>query len=91
MGEYLSFKKLITPTLVRILFWLALVVIVLHAISLIFGGEFWAGIVYLLLGPVAVRVYCEILIVIFEMNNTLTEIRDNQSRSPNSAPPPYSS
>lgn len=78
MGEYLSFKKLITPTLVRILFWLAIIVVLFHAIALIFGGEFWAGLAFLLLGPIGVRVYCEILIVIFEMNNTLTEIRDNQ-------------
>ncbi len=79
MGEYVSFDKLITPALVRVIFWLSLVVVLFNGISHIFTkGEFWLGILILLLGPLVVRVYCEIVIVLFQMNNTLTEIRDAQ-------------
>ena len=78
MGEYLSFRKLITPTLVQFLFWILVVVAIFSALGSIFSGEFWRGILILIVGPLAIRVYCEIVIVIFQINNTLTEIRDNQ-------------
>jgi len=78
MGEYLNFDKLITPALVRVLFWALLVVDIMVAISDMFSGYFWRGLAILLLGPIGIRVYCEIVIVIFQINNTLTEIRDAQ-------------
>jgi hypothetical protein len=33
------------------------------------------GVLVLILGPVAVRIYCEILIIFFRINETLTEIK----------------
>jgi hypothetical protein len=78
MGEYLNFDKLITPTLVRVLFWISLVAIVLTALGEMFSGFFWRGVLILVLGPLGARVYCEIVIVIFQINNILTEIRDGQ-------------
>jgi hypothetical protein len=76
MGEYLSFKKLITPTLVQVLFWAAVVGNTI--VALFYMGGFWLGLIRLVVGPIVIRVFCEGLIVIFEINNTLTEIRDNQ-------------
>ena len=86
MGEYLSFDKLITPTLVRILFWALVVVSILVAISDIFGGSFWRGVAIFFLGPLVARVYCEIIIVLFQINNILTEIRDEQRDAARRAP-----
>lgn len=80
MGEYLSFDKLITPALVRIVFWLGLAGVLFNALALMFSGSFWTGLGILILGPFVVRIWCEIMIVIFQINNTLTEIRDNQNR-----------
>ena len=40
------------------------------------GAMVLAGLLVILLGPVVVRVYCEILIVIFSINDTLTEIKN---------------
>ena len=91
MGEYWSFDKLITPALVRAMFWILLVVVLFNGLSHLFGGEFWMGLLILIVGPLGVRIYCEIVIVIFQINNTLTEIRDNQSRNAApavSSPPP---
>ena len=88
MGEYLSFEKLLTPLLVRVLFWIGLVISILSALGSIFTGEFTRGLLILILGPLATRIYCEIIIVVFQINNTLTEIRDNQIRN---SPPPSAS
>jgi hypothetical protein len=84
--DFLTFKKMITPTIIQILFWvLAGLAIILGLVGILkgatsnFGGgsQVLGGLLMLVLGPIAVRVYCEILIVIFRMNETLGEIRDS--------------
>lgn len=80
MEDYLTFKKMITPVIIQIVFW------VLAALAVI-GGLFTltqnliGGILFILLGPIVVRVYAEILIVLFEMNSALQDIRAQGTRS----------
>ncbi len=38
------------------------------------------GFFAMLLGPIAVRIYCELLIIFFRMNETLTDIRNDLNR-----------
>ena len=76
MNEYLSFKKLITPVFIQGFFWVAVAVCTITA--LFDSGGFWAGLLQLLFGPIVIRIFCESLIVVFEINETLTEIRDIQ-------------
>jgi hypothetical protein len=87
MGEYLSFKKLITPLLVQVLFWFAIASNTIDA--LFYSDSFLEGVFLLIGGPIVIRIVCEALIVAFEINNTLTEIRDNQ-RLAQPAPMPVS-
>jgi len=39
------------------------------------GPNVLKGMLLLFLGPIAVRIYCEILIIFFRINETLTEIK----------------
>jgi hypothetical protein len=39
------------------------------------GPNVLKGFLLLFLGPIAVRIYCEILIIFFRINETLTEIK----------------
>jgi len=79
MGEYLSFQKMITPTLIQVIFWFAVFFIVIGALSTIFAGSgnghVWVGLGTLLFGPVLARIYCEILIVLFRINDNVRELR----------------
>jgi uncharacterized membrane protein YuzA (DUF378 family) len=78
MGEYLSFKKLFTPYLVQVVFW---GMVLFNTIDALFGGHsFFGAIFYLVVGPIIIRIVCEGVIVVFEINNTLTEIRDEQRK-----------
>ena len=78
MGEYLSFKKLFTPYLIQIVFWIAFG---FNTIDAFFGGHsFFGAVFYLIVGPILIRIICEVMVVVFEINNTLTEIRDEQRR-----------
>ena len=85
MEDFLNFKKMITPLIIKILFWVGVVLCVLSGIATIIGGAnasygggkmVLMGLLTIVLGPVIVRIYCELLIVIFSVNDTLTEIRD---------------
>lgn len=73
MGDFLSFDRLFTPTLIRYLFWIALIANTLDAF---FGGHDFGGMLFTLIaGPILIRIFCEGIIVMFEMNATLKDIR----------------
>jgi hypothetical protein len=89
MKEFLSFRRMITPTIIQIIFWIGVVLCVLGGLICMIAGatnqygggaHVLKGLMLLLLGPVAVRVYCEILILFFRMNDTLTDIRNNTQK-----------
>lgn len=79
MDEILSFRKMITPTIIKILFWIGIVVTVLGGLVAIFhgGGAAIQGLIMLFVGPLIVRVWCELLILLFRIYDSLEEIRRN--------------
>ena len=83
MGNFLRFKKMITPIIIQVAFWVAVVFCVLVGSTVLMKGmdrgrteEIISGVSLILLGPLAARVYCEILIVIFSIHDTLTNINN---------------
>jgi len=84
LQDLLSFRKMITPMIIQILFWIGVGLCVLFGLISIgtsftrFGGvsTFFSGLAIIVVGPIAVRIYCEILIIFFRINETLTEIKD---------------
>ncbi len=79
MNEFLSFRKMITPILIQVIFWLtsAAVALALIVAAAQQGGAAILG--ALIMIPIAVlmiRVYCEVLIVLFRIYDTLVEIRN---------------
>jgi len=84
MEDFLNFRKMITPFIIRILFWVGVAGCVIVGLAMMwnslrgYGSEpalFLVGLLVLVCGPVLVRVYTEILILFFRINETLTEIR----------------
>ncbi len=90
MGDFSSFRTMVTPVIIHILFWVgAILCLIAGAILIIYGATryqmgqgryLWQGVLLFLLGPLAVRVYCEILIIFFRINETLTEIKHGIER-----------
>jgi hypothetical protein len=83
-----GFKKMFTPIVIQILFWIGVVLTtVIGLISIIGGlashygggGAVLGGLIMLLVGPIIVRVQCELIIVIFRILDVLTDIRDGKS------------
>lgn len=85
--DFWAFRKMITPILIQILFWIGVIVCILGGIMMVArahneyrdtwdGAQVALGLASIFLGPVVVRLYCEFLILFFRMNETLTEIRN---------------
>jgi hypothetical protein len=85
MSDFWAFRTMVTPVIIQILFWIGvLLCLVIGAIMVIYGANhfqggqghyLWKGVLLFVLGPLGVRVYCEILIIFFRINETLTEIK----------------
>jgi hypothetical protein len=81
---------MVTPIIIQIVFWIGVVACVVGGLMVMFvielpgpkAQQFLSGLALLLLGPVAVRVYCEVFILLFRMNETLTDIKNNTGRRP---------
>jgi len=83
MSDIFNFEKMLTPKIITFVYWLLLVVAVIGGIGSMFGGfegftigKFFMGIVYAVAGAVGARIWCELLIVLFKMNEALQELRN---------------
>ena len=83
--DFLVFRRMVTPIIIQVIFWLLTAIVMIGGlVALIFGDvalDRAVGLFALILGPLFVRVFAEILIVVFRMNDALTEIRNNTDRS----------
>jgi hypothetical protein len=82
MKDFFAFRSMVTPVIIQIIFWLGLLVCLGVGIFFIAFGvklhdstEVYKGLAILLLAPLGMRIYCEILIIFFRINETLTEIK----------------
>jgi hypothetical protein len=82
MSDFWSFRKMVTPVIIEILFWVGVIFCIVAGLIFIGAGikgglaqSVFSGVLLLIFGPLVVRVYCEILIVFFRINETLTEIK----------------
>jgi hypothetical protein len=101
MVEFLTFKRMVTPILIQIVFWLAVVGIMIAGIVTAVGGLLQmgraptaglgmvvTGIAIFLFGPLVARIYAEILMVIFRINETLTDLSETLSKENRGVPQP---
>ena len=82
-NELLNFRKMITPTVIQVVFWLGIVAVVVGGIWQMTAGG-WAiliGLVSIVLGILLVRVYCEIIILLFRIYDSLRNIEGKGSGS----------
>ncbi|AYO55188.1 DUF4282 domain-containing protein [Acinetobacter wuhouensis] len=88
MNNLLTLNDMLTPKIVTVLYWLGLIGVVIAALSTLFGFGYgtYAGffsslisaVLILVFGGLAVRVYSELLIVIFRIHENLKKIADRQ-------------
>ncbi len=87
MGDFLAFRKFMTPVFIQIIFWIGVAAIIILSfvalISGVSGGGALQGVLFFFIGmPIMLvlwRVYCEILMVFFRMLDRLESI-DSKTR-----------
>ncbi len=85
MGDFLTFRRMITPIIIQIVFWIGIIGILVFGILAIVDGVsdesdvgevILGGILILIIGPLIWRVFCEILILTFRIIETLSDLRN---------------
>ena len=74
MKDFLCFRTMITPIVVQILFWWAVVASVALGIYHIVQMHYGYAIEIILLGPLAARILAELLLVVFGMHRSLLNL-----------------
>ncbi|SER24449.1 protein of unknown function [Gracilibacillus ureilyticus] len=83
--KFLSFDKMITPSIIKVVFWIGVVIVVITGLITMISGlsyygsgeQVFSGIITILLGPLVIRIYCELLILMFKMYDALQDIREH--------------
>ncbi len=83
MRSVLFFDAMLTPKIITVVYWLLLLGVVVSGISMMSGGysgfsfsSFLMGLGIIISGGVGVRIFCELLIVLFKIHENSKKIAD---------------
>lgn len=82
MKDVLFFDRMLTPNIITFVYWIGLVVVVISSLGMMTGiggmggGGFIQGIITLVVGVIGVRIWCELLIVMFKIHENLRSLVD---------------
>lgn len=75
MWDILTFRKMVTPSLLQFLFWLAIVIFITTAITQLIHHHPLPALFWLIIAPLILRVLVELMMCFFAINNQLNDIR----------------
>ena len=77
-----NFDEMVTPKVIKIIFWIGIVLIAAYSlftfVLALNTGEnflFLFGILAIIIGPIMLRVYCEMIIIMFKIYEEIKKIR----------------
>lgn len=73
--DLLFFDKMVMPKVITFVYWLALIACVIAGLVTMLNS-FLTGLGILVGGAIAARLYCELIVVLFKINESLAVIRD---------------
>ncbi|TMW70624.1 DUF4282 domain-containing protein [Alteribacter natronophilus] len=82
MQDFLNFNRMITPMIIKIIFWIGAGFSVLLGFITMFDGgvSVLIGLFVIVVGPLLVRIYCELLIIFFKVQESLHSINTKVDR-----------
>ena len=86
IGDYLFFRKMITPLIIQAVFWMAVAAVAIGSLISLFSAfatrsilgviiGLFVSFLMFALGVIVVRIYCELVILAFRILDTLTDIK----------------
>lgn len=82
MKNVLFFDTMIMPKVIVLIYWLLLVVSLGAGLFTLFQGAVIYGVLVAVGGAVGARLYCELMIVLFKINDNLQRIADSKTTPP---------
>lgn len=86
MKSVFTFDSMLTPKIVTFVYWLMLLFAVFAGLATMFSGyggftfgKFLLGLVAILGGAIGARIWCELMIVIFKINENLQFLKDSKN------------
>jgi hypothetical protein len=74
--DFFFFDKMLTPKVITIIYWLMLISVVIGGLTYMFTVSLLTGLLVLVGGLIAVRIWCELAVIFFKMNEALQAIRN---------------
>ncbi|MFT5611439.1 MAG: hypothetical protein ACI9WC_000555 [Arenicella sp.] len=74
------FKEMLTPSLIRLAYWLCLVGVAWNGLGHMFSGGFFhfiEGIAFIATGAILARVVAELVILLFKLNENMEMVANN--------------
>ncbi|AHF01920.1 membrane protein [Thiomicrospira aerophila AL3] len=70
------FDAMLVPKIITAVYWLLLAGVVISGLGMMWAGSFFGGLMLILFGAVGVRIWCELLIVLFKINDHLKKMAE---------------
>ena len=74
------FDAMLTPKLITLIYWLLLLVAIISGLGIMFSGmsltSFIGGLFTIILGAFFARIWCELLIVLFKINDNIRRLAE---------------
>ena len=84
MRDILFFDAMLTPKIITIVYWLGLIAVVVTGLGMMFtegAAGFFTGIFMIIFGAIGVRIWCELLIVMFKIYESLRTLVERDGPS----------
>ena len=76
MKDIFYFDSMLTPKIITFVYWLMLLGVVIAGVGSIFSGEILSGLGMLIGGAIGVRIWCELLMVLFKINDNIKALAE---------------
>jgi hypothetical protein len=77
---------MIAPTVIEVVFWIAVAGVLISGVAQL-GQNVVAGLLIIVLGPLVARIYAELLLVLFRINDAVQDMRNGRPNPAPLAPP----
>ena len=74
MKAFLNYEYMITPGVLKILSYIGMVLAIIAGLFTAFTADFFTGLGTAVLGPIIVRIYAELMLIVFELHKELKKI-----------------
>lgn len=75
--DFFMFRRMLTPLLLHLVFWVCIVACIITGISDIRDGLIASGIAIIIMGSISIRIVIELLMLAFKIHRSLIIIASN--------------